>query len=279
MKVHRFSDPAKFLERTRSFLEEREAENNLLLGIAAWLATHPNRIGMAPYFVAMEEDQGVQAAAMLTPPYQLVLSRANSEVLAAIVEHLLLEGVVPPGVNGPSQTSRTFAELWAQKTGRKFQLHRSLRIYELTRVISPAHVNGEIRLASKNDASTLVRWIGGFMVDIGGTESQGEASETFNRMAGDQRLYVWEDGELRSMAAWSAPTAHGVRISLVYTPPEFRGKGYASAVVAELSKAMLHSGRTFCCLFTDLSNQTSNRIYQSIGYSPVCNFTEYSLER
>ena len=279
MKVHRFSDPAKFLERTRSFLEVREAENNLVLGIAAWLAAHPNRIETPPYFVALEENQGVQAVAMLTPPHQLVLTRANSEALAAIVDHLLLEGVIPPGVNGPSQTSRAFAELWAQETGHKFKLHRSLRIYELTRVIPPTHVNGQIRLVSNSDATPLVRWIGGFRVEIGEAEGQAEASEIFERMVGDKRLYVWEDEELRSMAAWSAPTAHGVRISLVYTPPEFRGRGYASACVAALSKAMLDSGRKFCCLFTDLSNQTSNRIYQSIGYSPVCDFTEYSLER
>ncbi len=28
-------------------------------------------------------------------------------------------------------------------------------------------------------------------------------------------------------------------------------------------------------LFTDLSNPTSNSIYQKIGYRPVCDFTEY----
>jgi len=61
----------------------------------------------------------------------------------------------------------------------------------------------------------------------------------------------------------------------VYTPPEFRGRGYASALVAALSQAMLDAGYHFCTLFTDLANPTSNHIYQAIGYQPVCDTDEY----
>ena len=55
----------------------------------------------------------------------------------------------------------------------------------------------------------------------------------------------------------------------MYTPPEFRGRGYASACVAAASQAQLDAGRRFCFLFTDLANATSNHIYQEIGYEPV----------
>jgi predicted GNAT family acetyltransferase len=40
--------------------------------------------------------------------------------------------------------------------------------------------------------------------------------------------------------------------------------------VAELSARLLREGRAFCFLYTDLSNPTSNRIYERIGYSRVC---------
>jgi predicted GNAT family acetyltransferase len=279
MRLIQYSDPVIFLERARRFLEEYEVENNLMIGIASWLATHPKQIEKLPYLATVEEDGNLQAAAMMTPPYRLVLSRANKTALAAIVDHLSSEGIVPPGVNGPKQTSQAFAELWVQETGCRLQLHRSLRIYELTRVVSPPAAEGHLRLTSGNDGNTLVRWIHSFGVDIGETQSQEEASKTLRRLLNDQRLYVWEDKELRSMAAWSGPTTHGVRISLVYTPPQFRRRGYASACVAALSKAMLDSGRRFCCLFTDLSDETSNHIYQQIGYRPVCDFTEYRFER
>ena len=34
----------------------------------------------------------------------------------------------------------------------------------------------------------------------------------------------------------------------------------------------------FCCLYTDLTNLTSNAIYQRIGYEPVCNSEDLVFE-
>ena len=65
----------------------------------------------------------------------------------------------------------------------------------------------------------------------------------------------------------------------MYTPPELRGRGYASAVTAELSAELLAEGRSYCFLYTDLANPTSNRIYQTIGYEFVCDSAEYAFER
>jgi predicted GNAT family acetyltransferase len=56
----------------------------------------------------------------------------------------------------------------------------------------------------------------------------------------------------------------------VYTPPEERGHGYATALVAHVSRAALEGGRRACYLHTDLSNATSNAMYQRIGYDRVC---------
>ncbi len=59
---------------------------------------------------------------------------------------------------------------------------------------------------------------------------------------------------------------------MVYTPPEFRNRGYATTSVAQLSRQMLSGDYSFCTLFTDLANITSNNIYMKIGYIPVCDF-------
>lgn len=64
----------------------------------------------------------------------------------------------------------------------------------------------------------------------------------------------------------------------MYTPPERRGRGYASNNVAAASQAQLDSGLRFLFLYTDLSNPTSNRIYRDIGYQPVCDVDEYRFE-
>ena len=74
-----------------------------------------------------------------------------------------------------------------------------------------------------------------------------------------------------------AANKRGVSISCVYIPPEFREKGYASAVVASLSKLALESGKEFCTLYTDLSNLISNNIYQRIGYGVVADVMEVNF--
>ena len=89
---------------------------------------------------------------------------------------------------------------------------------------------------------------------------------------------VYVRGVPVSLVAYGNPTAHGVRIGPVYTPPEQRGRGYASACVAILSQHLLESGRTFCFLFTDLANPTSNHIYQTVGYNPVNDMDVYIFE-
>ncbi len=84
------------------------------------------------------------------------------------------------------------------------------------------------------------------------------------------RVHLWEDadGQVVHLTAANAP-AHGVaRVGPVYTPPEQRGRGYASAAVAGVSQALLDQDARVC-LFTDLANPTSNRIYAALGFRPV----------
>jgi predicted GNAT family acetyltransferase len=275
MKLSHYDDPAQFLRHARQFLEALEAENNLILGISLWLAGHPERLEHEPYFAIVEENQRIEAAAMMTPPYRLVLTRASNRCLGEIVEDLSKRRIVLPGVNGPRETSRAFAERWAKKETCTYQLHRTLRIYQLSHVIPPRPVNGRMRLALPTERDVLVQWAQNFGDEIGEPQTNQQATEMIERAIGDKQLYVWDNEGLRSMAAWSGPTTHGMRINLVYTPPELRGQGYASTCVAALSQAMLNSGRKFCYLFTDLSNPVSNQLYQRIGYVPVCDFTEH----
>jgi predicted GNAT family acetyltransferase len=88
--------------------------------------------------------------------------------------------------------------------------------------------------------------------------------------------YVWEDaGDVVALVGAGGETPHGIRIGPVYTPPELRGRGYASSLTAAASQDQLDRGRQFVFLFTDLANPTSNKIYQAIGYEAVCDVDQY----
>ena len=49
-------------------------------------------------------------------------------------------------------------------------------------------------------------------------------------------------------------------------------------MTAAASQDQLDRGRRFVFHYTDLSNPTSNKIYQAIGYEPVCDVDMYRFE-
>ena len=72
-----------------------------------------------------------------------------------------------------------------------------------------------------------------------------------------------------SMSGYGSETPNGIRIGPVYTPPDLRGRGYATSLVAAQTGWLLGAGRTFAFLYTDLDNPTSNALYRRIGYRMV----------
>src|SRR5207245_451759 len=83
-------------------------------------------------------------------------------------------------------------------------------------------------------------------------------------------MSLWEDGEVPvSMAATGGSTPNGGRVYAVYTPPEHRRKGYASALVAVLSRRLLDRGPRYCFLCTDRPNPTSNHTHRPTAYELV----------
>jgi predicted GNAT family acetyltransferase len=138
-----------------------------------------------------------------------------------------------------------------------------------------------MRDAVSEDRPLLLDWFRAFMDEAIG-ESPDAASTAHavdHRLEADSAgVVLWEDGPTVSLAAFGNPTPNGARIGPVYTPPERRRRGYASALVAELSERLL-TERRFCFLFTDLANPTANRIYEQIGYRRVCEAAEIVFER
>jgi uncharacterized protein len=278
-EVHRFDDAEEFLAQAGAYLGAREAEHNLLLGLAGVLTARPNLYGSAPYLAAVHRDGAVVAAALRTPPHNLLLSEvAEPAAVAALANDAAEAFGELPGVAGPKEASRRFAELWSQATGRRAERAMAQRIFRAETVRAPRAVRGSMRRATAADRPLLVEWYAAFQEEAMGGRTfrpAEDAVEDYLARGEDGGLYLWEDGEPVSLAGCGSPTPNGIRVGPVYTPPARRGRGYASALTAQLTSLLLSSGRRFCFLFTDLANPTSNRIYQRIGYEPVSDVDEY----
>ena len=142
-------------------------------------------------------------------------------------------------------------------------------------------VSGRARTATADDRELLIAWTEAFTEEAlhGSPAPGGDAERVVDGRLADENsgFVLWEDDEPVSVAGWGGPTPNGIRVGPVYTPPEQRRKGYASAVTAALSAEQLAAGKRFCFLYTDLANPTSNKIYMDIGYEPICDAVDYEF--
>lgn len=272
LRLARYSSAKDFLATAGAYLQAREAEHNLILGLAGTLRDEPGGHDQLPPLLATVTDgERVVAVALRTPPRNLILSEVD---MAAAVTVLAdgLAGEELPGVVGPPEAVRLFAERWTERTGDAWQVQLEERIFRLRRVVAPRPTSGAIRAASVGDRDLVIDWIGAFEREALPEQSPAtQLAESVDRSLArvGHRFFLWEDPEPVSVVGVGGGTPNGIRIGPVYTPPRFRGRGYASALTAAVSQAMLDSGRRFCFLYTDLANPTSNRIYTAIGYEPV----------
>jgi predicted GNAT family acetyltransferase len=230
----------------------------------------------------VERGGVVVAAALRTPPHNLVLSEvAEPAAVAALASEAVAAFAELPGVLGTKDVSLRFGELWTEATGQKLERAMAHRAFRADTVRAPRGVPGSMRPAGEGDRPLLVKWFGAFQDEAMGSHAHRSADEAVDDYSGrrDGGVYLWEDDDLVSLAGCGSPTPNGIRIGPVYTPPAHRGRGYASALTAELTSLLLSAGRRFCFLFTDLANPTSNRIYERIGYQPVTDVDEYRFSR
>jgi predicted GNAT family acetyltransferase len=273
VKVGLFGDAPAFLDAAGSLLLEDEARNNLILGVAGTLVEDSDRYAEKRFWVVVDDGGKPAAAAMRTPPYNLLLAPARStaalETLVGAIDDEL------PGVVASHPEVDDFVELWSQAHAIEPRVLRNQGVYALEQVDPVPAASGSRRRATAVDYLLVMNWMIAFGEEV---LEESDPGRTEARNFVDQRLRghgaggfeLWEDGgEVVSLSGWGGSTPNGIRIGPVYTPPERRGRGYATSLVAELSQVLLDDGRRFCFLYTDLANPTSNAIYERIGYVKV----------
>ncbi|HZT93194.1 MAG TPA: GNAT family N-acetyltransferase [Gaiellaceae bacterium] len=285
MDAVKVDDAAQFLAEAEPLLLGDEARHNLILGIAGTIRDSPDHYRERKLWL-VRDGGAVVAAALRTPPFNLILARPRSkQALATLAEAVARE--VLPGVVGGEPEVHEFAELWSGHTGRGARTNMRQGIYALEHLEPPTTTPGSARVATVADREVALRWLIAFGEETfhegGPGADQAEAMLDHRLSAATAGILLWENGgESVSLAGWGGPTPNGIRVGPVYTPPELRGRGYGTALTAELSQRLLDGrlfdgGRRFCFLYTDLANPTSNAIYERIGYVRVAESAEIAF--
>lgn len=234
------------------------------------------------YFSTVEHAGEVVACALRTPPFGLILTRAPRPALECLAEDLARKYESLPAALGPEPTVSTFAQVWSVRAGTRTRPLMQMRLFVAQAVRAlPAQPSGALRLAEESDLTVVQGWMTAFHQEAHTGDPRDPEQSVREDLAEDlanQRLFVWDNGGSVSMAAWGGRTDRWARIGMAYTPPGHRGRGYASACVAALTQRLLDEGVAFCCINTDLTNATTNKIYPAIGYQPVCDISNIDLQ-
>jgi predicted GNAT family acetyltransferase len=261
------TDPAEARARLDGLVRREPEALSVVASVTEGLVADPGRYVGARWWVVADDADRLVGAVMHTPPHPLHNALATPDEARDLAALLADQGDELPGVGGRRGPAEAFADEWATRTGATTTVAMEVGRFDLpTRPRVPFEVSGAFRPADGADTALVDDWHQQFVDTI---EGGGRAASSLTRHVQDGRVGLWEDAGRAVSMAYASPASGGVtRISGVWTPPALRGRGYASGVVAALSRARLDAGES-CMLYTDLANPTSNAIYQAMGYRRV----------
>lgn len=271
--------PPAFLAAAEPLFASNESWFQLPLSVARQCAADPKRFGDGIFTATMHDATGQPVgAALMTVPYRLqYYGPAESAAIDAVIDVLRAGNWTVPGVHGPEDAAAAFAERWQRRTGRPARRDRRLRGFELRTVTPWPATTGAMRKAAAADEDTVARFYRGFVDDAHATAGSLSPEDTGRRALREGRVWLWDDGGPVTQAVDAGRLPHGVRVGAVYTPPQHRRRGYATALVGAMSQRFLDDGARFCTLFTDLANPVSNSIYPKVGYRAYGDYADWDF--
>ena len=263
-----YRSPQLFLADTEQFLEKREIENNLILGLCNGFADKTKE-QEGCVFISAFDGPAIKAASIKTAAKAIIACDMDEPgYTKELAAHYRKNKIDLKGVVGEEPYVNEFSHGY----GKQPYVDMTLLVHRLTAVNKLPRAPGTFGKADIGDADLIATWSMTF------EEEKNPAVRKNNEQllkitqdkiaAGD--VFKWTDqGNMVSVAAINRRTKNAGIVGLVYTPNEHRGKGYATSHVQTLSEYLLQKGVKYCGLFTDKANPTSNHIYKKIGYEPV----------
>ncbi len=267
-------DPRQVLEQAHDFLVSDPVRHNVMMTILNNRAStgEPGR-----YWMGLLDGRVAGVAFQSPLTFLAGVAPMPDELVPVLVDTIASAGVQLPGVIGMAHTAARFAGQWTEVRKAAAVPVQGQRIYEVTEMISPDGIPGDMVQGQLPDRDLVIDWITGFHGGMPQHEPAMDMAEYADQRLAAGQVWLWRDGGRPvSMSVCSVPVAGVTRVQAVYTPPELRRRGYAAACVGRVSGQVL-AGGSRCILYTDLGNPTSNSVYRRIGYRAVGEGVRYEF--
>ena len=251
MRFTQYETAEAFSHDVLESLNRHAIQNNLLY----------RNIGDGKVMLTVKDDQGqVLLTADRTPPHPLVMyehdNRHNEEAVAFFARSLYENNIDIDFLFTEDQLAKVSSATTRRQAASTSHPEERLALSVTDHASPPDRMPpGRLRLATEDDLYYLPHWCADFNVAcaIGAYDLQAGV-ENARKLVAEQQLYLWEDGVPVSMAASHRKVPSCRLIGYVYTPPQLRGKGYASACVYTLTRNLLTDEYPQCALYIDCNN-------------------------
>jgi GNAT superfamily N-acetyltransferase len=264
--VRLYRDAAEYLAEVEPWLVQKEDHHNPIVSVAKSLVSGQHPFHDPIYLAAVKDGDAIIGCAVAAAPDGLELTEMSASIAASLVASVGAMRADLPVVGGPQLAALEFARAWTQQHGGAWQIRYNWMLFRIDTVQQPRTVPGGLRAAEESDWPLLSAWAPAYTRE---TNAYVDVTGFFQRRLRRRELYVWDHDGPKSVVSVSGNTPRGVRLSAVYTPDSFRGRGYASNAVAAVSRKALATGADFCVLFADREPSQPARIYRAIGYRPI----------
>lgn len=282
MVVKEYNNARSFLNDYEVTLLEREAVSQLILYNAYQYRN--NNIVEDGIFGAVTEEENALLLYCNLMPHNMVIYVASEEhavsAAAYLADYLGSNHIVIKGISARNDICLSFMERYKRHIDCTFAEKLGMDVMEIRKVNDIKLAEGHQRLAIMDDIKLIADWMIEFQIEALTNELDYEAAlKKAGKYIEDERIYLYEneEGQVVTMAIAARKLVHGMAITYVFTPEEFRGKGYAAANMYYLSRELLEQGYEFCTLFVDKKNPLSNRAYEKVGYQILEDSHEYNI--
>ncbi len=280
MLVKEYEDARTFLAEYETVLLEQEAISQLIL-YKAYQNLYEFDFEKGLYGAVLEEEKTILLFCNAENGNLIiyVVQQDNEERAAIVLADFLGNSQIKiNGINARNDVCQSFMEEYKKHISCTFIEKLGTDIMEIRTVNDIKPVEGTHRLALPEEGKLIAAWMIQFQIEALDSETDYEAALTkATKLIEENKIYLYEnsDQQVVTMAVADRKLAHGIAITYVFTPEEYRGKGYAAANMYYLSKEMLEQGFEFCTLFVDKKNPLSSRAYEKVGYKTLADNYEY----
>jgi ribosomal protein S18 acetylase RimI-like enzyme len=266
MQIQRYTDPTAFRIDNDAFVLEHAASCSHIYANTRGL-TGAQLVEHKLWLARLHRDGATCGVVVITTPLPMrmltftVLDDPGIELVAAALAE---DGLQPSALVGDLDTARRFAHRFGMRASERFRLGN--HVLDSAPVIATS--KGTMRAATPDDYRLVLEWEDAFIHECHMLYDRASLELAIrDRLAAPKPIeWLWEVDGVPVAKALGRPSMPIARIGMVYTAPAHRGKGYAGALVGNLSAALQAQACASVFLATDMANPTSNGVYRRIGY-------------